>query len=94
MDKAEIRAKAENLGGDLAVKLYREVIKQDEWNLFMTVAEAALTAAHTAGGKDEYERGWNEGVEAAAITVGPSIHLGKEQVARVREQIRRLKKGK
>ena len=56
--------------------------------------EAALTATHDAGDKAGYERGWNEGVEAAAITVEPSIHLGKEQVARVREKIRRLRKVK
>lgn len=34
---------------------------------------------------------WNEALKAAEITVGPSMYLGKEQVARVREKIRRLR---
>jgi len=50
------------------------------------IIEAALTAAHDAG--------WDEAIEAAEITVVPSIHLGEAQVAKVREKIRRLRKGK
>ncbi len=86
MDKDEIRAAA--IVRQLATDDYTtSQLKHD--------IEAALTAAHTAGGKDEYDKGWNEGVKEAAGTAREILSLSRNLTASELEAevIRRLKNG-
>jgi len=55
------------------------VNKAEDGELYVFDVEAILTAV------------WDEAIEAAEITVVPSIHLGEAQVTKVREKIRRLR---
>ncbi len=84
MEKAEIRAAAEELS--------------DTWAFTIETRddiEAALTAAHTAGGKAEYERGWDMALAAFSyfITTGLVSDWEDGDKAVLLDEIRRLKKG-
>ncbi|MEE8470095.1 MAG: hypothetical protein V3S51_02060 [Dehalococcoidia bacterium] len=83
MNKAEIRATAE---------FYEPYLNRAD---VVDDIEAALTAAQDASDKQGYERGWDEGVEAAANLKRPGLTGGIwRDLHNYREAIRRLKKGK
>ncbi len=91
MDKADLRATAE---------FYEPYLNRAD---VVDDIEAALTAAHTAGGKDEYDKGWNDAKEAAAkVAHDPNLEAALEKgigkwnktnYLTTEQRIRRLKKG-
>jgi len=71
MGKADLRAMTEKLLHDCAWSKPKD--------LGFTI-EAALTAANDAGDKAGYERGWDEGVEAAAAMTPLNIPGEREAI--------------
>lgn len=85
MDKAEIRAKAR----ELCVEVVGTAHEYDDAESLEFI-EDALTAAHAAGAKAEYNKGWDERGEADEQAIN-DLTIKVPWI--VLSTIRRLKKG-
>lgn len=89
MEDTEIKTRAEKLGGDLAVEFYREVIRQDEWDLFMRLVQTTLT--------EHGNEQWDAALGRLAAIIHEGGFLNRINVADAEwceEEIHRLKRSK